>query len=101
MTHITTKTFLATAAFALAGAAFAQGTPPNPNVPNPAMGAGQQTQQGTPMGTTGTPTATPGGAMSNTTPAAGAGMSNNSGSTGAMSSGSATRPMRPARADRN
>lgn len=98
MTHFTTKTFLATAAFALAGAAFAQGTPPNPNVANPAMGAGQQTQQGTPMGTTGTPTATPGGAMSNTAPAPGAAMSNNSGS---MASGTASRPMRPARADRN
>ena len=93
MTHFTTKTFLATAAFALAGAAFAQGTPPNPNVANPAMGAGQQTQQGTPMGTTGTPTAAPA-------------------SPAPMNSGATTTPsqaptapaapaMRPARADRN
>ena len=75
-----------------AGAAMAQGNPPNPNVANPATGAGQQTQQGTPMGTTGTPT-----------PAAG---------TAPVNSGSTTMPaqapnapaepaMRPARADRN
>lgn len=76
-----------------AGVAMAQGNPPNPNVANPATGAGQQTQQGTPMGTTGTPTATPGTAAP-------------------MNSGTSTMPsqapmapaepaMRPARADRN
>lgn len=75
-----------------AGLAMAQGNPPNPNVVNPATGAGQQTQQGTPMGTTGTPT-----------PAAGS---------APMNSGTTTMPaqapnapaepaMRPARADRN
>ena len=43
---------LATATVALA---FAQGTPPNAAVANPAQGAGQQSSQSTPMGTTGTP----------------------------------------------
>ncbi len=42
------------AAVAIVGTAMAQGTPPNPNVANPAVGAGQQSSQQTPMGTTGT-----------------------------------------------
>ena len=74
------------------GAAMAQGNPPNPNVANPATGAGQQTQQGTPMGTTGTPTATPGAAPMN------------SGTTMAPAAAPmapAAPAMRPARADRN
>ena len=43
------------AALALGGAgmAFAQGTPPTTAPANPALGAGQQNQTGTPMGTTG------------------------------------------------
>ena len=88
-----TAPFLAALLMGAAGVAMAQGNPPNPNVPNPATGAGQQTQQGTPMGTTGTPTATPGTAAP-------------------MNSGTSTMPsqapmapaepaMRPARADRN
>lgn len=43
------------AAFALVGTALAQGTAANPAVKNPATGAGQQSTQNTPMGTTGTP----------------------------------------------
>jgi hypothetical protein len=42
------------ATVAVIGTTFAQGTPPNPAVANPAVGAGQQSSQGTPMGTTGT-----------------------------------------------
>lgn len=88
-----TAPLLAALLMGAAGVAMAQGNPPNPNVANPATGAGQQTQQGTPMGTTGTPTATPGAAP--------------------MNSGTSTMPsqaapmapaepaMRPARADRN
>lgn len=87
-----TAPLLAALLMGAAGVAMAQGNPPNPNVANPAIGAGQQTQQGTPMGTTGTPTATPGAAPMNsgTTPmAAPAPMA------------PAEPAMRPARADRN
>lgn len=94
------KLSLCTATLLVAGAAMAQGTQPNANVANPAMGAGQQSQQGTPMGTTGVSTPAPGtttqpmpmnspGGTTNPTPAtssSGAGMD---------------APMRPARADRN
>lgn len=113
------------AAVALVGTAVAQGTAANPAVKNPATGAGQQSSQGTPMGTTGTPggsgtTATGSGMSSGSTMS---GSTNtapmNSGSTaGSMSSGSTsgtsmgstsagsgtdmgTRSTRRARADRN
>ncbi len=43
-------------AFAGGGLAIAQGNPPSTAPANPATAAGQQTQQNTPMGTTGTPT---------------------------------------------
>ena len=98
------------AAFAIAGAtglAVAQGNPPTTSSPNPATGAGQQTQstpstQGsTPMGTTGTPAAQGSGTMSSGSAASGS----TSGS-GTMSSNDTTTPrssdnMRVARADRN
>lgn len=87
-----TAPLLAALLMGAAGVAMAQGNPPNPNVANPAIGAGQQTQQGTPMGTTGTPTATPGAAPMN------------SGTTTmpAQSPNAPAEPaMRPARADRN
>ena len=88
-----TAPLLAALLMGAAGVAMAQGNPPNPNSANPATGAGQQTQQGTPMGTTGTPTATPGAAPMNsgttTTPAQTAPMA------------PAEPAMRPARADRN
>lgn len=51
------------ATVAVIGTAVAQGTQPNPNTANPATGAGQQSSQGTPMGTTGTPGATGGATM--------------------------------------
>jgi hypothetical protein len=49
------KTMVAGLATATVALAFAQGTPPNPSVTNPAQGAGQRSSQNTPMGTTGTP----------------------------------------------
>lgn len=91
------------AAFALIGTAMAQGNPPNPAIMSAPVGAGQQSTQQTPMGTTGTPT----GGM----PAAGSGStSTSSGATSMGSSstsndtsmtGSNNRPVRTARADRN
>ena len=89
-----TAPFLAALLMGAAGVAMAQGNPPNPNVANPATGAGQQSQQGTPMGTTGTPTATPG--------AGSAPMNNATTSTPAQAPMAPAAPaMRPARADRN
>ena len=50
----TLKTLLAgLATVAVVGTAMAQGTPPTTASPNAATGAGQQSSQGTPMGTTG------------------------------------------------
>lgn len=96
MTQLSTRLFLASATLALASAAIAQGTPPNAAVPNPATGAGQQSQQGTPMGTTGTPATNSGGApMTNSAPAPSASNSSD------MSGSGNSRPMRAARADRN
>ena len=46
----------AAAAVAVIGTAMAQGNPPNPAVRSAPVGAGQQSTQNTPMGTTGTPT---------------------------------------------
>lgn len=51
---ITLKALVAAAAVTTT-LAFAQGTPPNTAVANPAQGAGQRSTQNTPMGTTGTP----------------------------------------------
>lgn len=102
MTQSTVKTFLATATLVMAGSAFAQGAQPNPNIANPALGAGQQSQQGTPMGTTGVLPAntgnTGGAAMSNSSmnAAPAANMSNND-----TSNKAPQRRMRAARADRN
>ncbi|MDM0122026.1 proteophosphoglycan ppg4 [Variovorax arabinosiphilus] len=87
-----TAPLLAALLMGAAGVAMAQGNPPNPNVSNPAIGAGQQTQQGTPMGTTGTPTATPGAAP----------MNSGTTTTPAQAPNAPAEPaMRPARADRN
>ena len=74
------------AAVALVGTAVAQGTAANPAVKNPATGAGQQSSQNTPMGTTGTP----GGSGSNATGSGMSGGSTMSGSTNTapMNSGS-------------
>ena len=98
MTHSNIKTLFATAALVIAGGAFAQGAQPNPNIANPALGAGQQSQQGTPMGTTGVLPANNGAAAMpnntmNTAPASN--MSNDT------ERRAPTRRMRAARADRN
>lgn len=79
------------AAVALAGTAIAQGTAANPAVKNPATGAGQQSSQNTPMGTTGTP----GGSGSSATGSGMSGGSTMSGSTNTapMNSGSTSSGM--------
>jgi hypothetical protein len=76
------------ATVALIGSAMAQGNPPNPAVKSAPVGAGQQSSQGTPMGTTGTPAgggaATAAGSTSTNT-----GSASTSGTTsGASSAGS-------------
>ncbi|QGW80525.1 proteophosphoglycan ppg4 [Variovorax paradoxus] len=102
MTRSIKMTMATIALTSAAGFAIAQGNPPTTGSPNPATGAGQQTQQNTPMGTTGTP-ATNQGTMSGSTggtttnqattsPSTGQDMSNQGGSQGSM---------RMARADRN
>lgn len=97
------------ATVALVGTAVAQSTPPTTSSPNPATGAGQQSTQNTPMGSTGTQAG--GGAASGTTAGSGASSSGTSGSTGSsmgsgttsgsMSDSGAATTSRPARADRN
>lgn len=113
------------ATVAVMGAAMAQGNPPNPAVKNAPEGAGQQSSQGTPMGTTGTPAGAPmttgkssmGTSMgkSNAMGTASTPMSNNTTSMGAPSTSADTtvaandmpmkmgkrHHMRKARADRN
>jgi hypothetical protein len=107
MTSISFRAALKTSAavLAIAGASFAvaQGNPPTTTSPNPATGAGQQTQstpstQGsTPMGTTGTPAAQGG------TTGSGSAASGTTSGSGTMSSTDTTTPRseRMARADRN
>lgn len=101
MTRLTLKTMLATASLVIAGGAYAQGVQPNPNVANPALGAGQQSQQGTPMGTTGVlPSSNGGGAMPNNT--MNTAPASNTGDMSATNERTAPkRRMRAARADRN
>lgn len=92
---------IATAALLVASAAMAQGTPPNANVANPALGAGQQTQQGTSMGATGVPTPAPGTPAQpgmQPAPSASPGMAP---TPMAPAGTTAEQPMRPPRADRN
>lgn len=102
------------AAVTLIGTAIAQGNPPNPAVKSAPVGAGQQSSQQTPMGTTGTPTgagtaAAAGSTSTNmgstsTSGTAGTGSSMGSSSTSAdtsTSTGAKKRPVRVARADRN
>lgn len=99
---------IAVLALGAAGAAFAQGNPPTTASPNPATGAGQQTQQGTPMGSTGTltqnnsaGTASSGSSSSTTAQGSGSMSSGTGGSTSNSTTMAAADPMRPARADRN
>lgn len=94
--------FAGMATVAAIGAAVAQGTPPNPNMNNPAVGAGQQSSQNTPMGTTGVQGAGTGA----TAPATGSTGTMNSStdtSSGATTMGASpdTRATRAMRADRN
>lgn len=97
------KAFIAGfATVAVVGTAIAQSNPPSPANPNPATGAGQQSSQNTPMGSTGTQGAT--GTPQGNTMGSGMNNSNNntmgSGNSAGSSSGAAA-PARPARADRN
>lgn len=87
------------ATVAVVGTAMAQGTPPNTNVTNPAVGAGQQSSQQTPMGTTGTP----GGTSGATTMGATGSTSGSTGSASTMGapSDTAAPTTRTMRADRN
>ena len=97
------------ATFALIGTAIAQGTPPDPTRSAP-VGAGQQSSQQTPMGTTGvqadTGASTDSGA-SNSTSNMGASGSTSGSTMGAPGSSTETGSAmgstveRPARADRN
>ena len=83
MTKTSLKGLLAAAAITVAGAAIAQSTPPNPAAKDPAVGAGQQSTQSTPMGATGTPNNA--GGSSATMGASGSGSSSGSGTTGSSS----------------
>lgn len=55
------------ASVAVIGVAIAQGTPPNADVTNPPVGAGQQSTQNTPMGDTGAQSETAAGPASSST----------------------------------
>jgi hypothetical protein len=57
----------AAALLGISAIVYAQGTPPDASVSNPAIGAGQQSNQGTPMGTTGVPADNSGTTMQNST----------------------------------
>lgn len=78
------KILAAVAAAATVSLAFAQGTPPQPAT-NPAVGAGQQSTQSTPMGSTGTPGGSGAAAQGSTAGSTAAGTGSTAGS---MSSGS-------------
>lgn len=99
------KTVLAgLATVAVVGTAIAQSTPPAPANPNPATGAGQQSSQNTPMGSTGTQGGTGNATGSATAPATGSSSGSTAGTgtaTGSSGSDMGTTPTRPARADRN
>lgn len=100
------------AAVALIGTAMAQGNPPNPAVKNAPEGAGQQSSQNTPMGTTGTPSGAPMTAGTRSTAPMAADKTTGTSSMGSSSTAADTsmassttrhakRHMRKARADRN
>jgi hypothetical protein len=113
------KFLTAAVAAASFGLVYAQGTPPQP-ASDPAVGAGQQSTQSTPMGSTGTPGGSGTAAQGSTSGSTTGGTSGSTGaSSGAMSSGStagatsgstsggatmdtgSTRTARTARTDRN
>lgn len=90
MTKTSLKGLLAAAAITVAGAAIAQSTPPNPAAKDPAVGAGQQSTQSTPMGATGTPNNAGGSSAmgaSGSGSTSGSGTSGSGSTTGASSSG--------------
>ncbi|MBU0748808.1 MAG: proteophosphoglycan ppg4 [Gammaproteobacteria bacterium] len=92
----TLKTLLAgLATVAVVGTAVAQGTPPTTASPNAATGAGQQSTQGTPMGTTGV------GGGGAAAPAARAPATAAPVTTDTTMSGTGGATTRPMRADRN
>jgi hypothetical protein len=76
------------AAVALVGTAMAQGNPPNPAVKSAPTGAGQQSSQQTPMGTTGTPTGS-GAATTGSTASGSSSTTGSSASSGSTSGGTA------------
>ena len=84
------KTLVAGLATATVAFAFAQGNPPNPAAANPAIGAGQRSSQGTPMGTTGTPTGSGAMAQGSTAGSSAATSAATSAGTPAASSGNGT-----------
>ena len=99
MTRSIKTAMAAIALTSAAGFAIAQGNPPTTGTANPATGAGQQTQQNTPMGTTGTPAANQGtgsGTMSGST-----GGTTTNQSTATQGTGGTQDTTRMARADRN
>jgi hypothetical protein len=97
--------FAGLAAVAISGAALAQSTPPNPAAKDPAVGAGQQSTQSTPMGTTGTPSNSGSATGSSSTMGASGSTSSSTSATtdSSMSSGStaANTTTRATKADRN
>jgi hypothetical protein len=96
-----TSSLVAALALAAAGTVFAQGNPPTTASPNPATAAGQQSPAGGPMGTTGTtPQNNTGTGTATQAPSSGSMSTGSSNDTNAIAS-SDSRPMRPARADRN
>lgn len=86
MTKTSLKGLIAAAAITVAGVAMAQSTPPNPAAKDPAVGAGQQSTQSTPMGATGTPNNAAG--SSATMGASGSGSTTGSGTSGTASGSS-------------
>lgn len=67
----------ATALLGVSALVYAQSTPPDASQANPAIGAGQQSNQGTPMGSTGVPANNSGSTVNNS----GSGTVDNSGVT--------------------
>jgi len=92
------------ATVAVVGTAIAQSNPPAPASPNPATGAGQQSSQNTPMGSTGTQgsTGNAAGTGASSAPGSSSGSTMGTGNTtGSSGSDMSTSTPRPARADRN
>lgn len=80
------------AAIAIAGTALAQSNPPNPSSKDPAAGAGQQSTQTTPMGSTGTPanSGTSSGSTGSTSPSTSSSTTTSPGGSSMGASGSSS-----------